>query len=159
MTDHTFQAAVYVRRMFSDLLCPDDKELTSVEQLNAMKDGYDPKTIYDREPRVRRVVDTLIDGTFSDDNSGAFTDLHRALLQGASWHKPDNYFVLLEMLPYVERKLQANRDYQDRIAFGRKCLLNVAAAGPFSSDRTIREYADEIWHISPVTVEKAATLF
>ena len=130
-----------------------------VEQLNAMKDGYDPKTIYDREPRVRRVVDTLIDGTFSDDNSGAFTDLHRALLQGASWHKPDNYFVLLEMLPYVERKLQANRDYQDRIAFGRKCLLNVAAAGPFSSDRTIREYADEIWHISPVMVEKAATLF
>lgn len=129
------------------------------EQLNAMKDGYDPKTIYDREPRVRRVVDTLIDGTFSDDNSGAFADLHRALLQGASWHKPDNYFVLLEMLPYVERKLQANRDYQDRIAFGRKCLLNVAAAGPFSSDRTIREYADEIWHISPVMVEKAATLF
>ena len=63
------------------------------------------------------------------------------------------------MLPYVERKLQANRDYQDRIAFGRKCLLNVAAAGSFSSDRTIREYADEIWHISPVMVEKAATLF
>ncbi len=131
----------------------------TVEELNAKRGSYNAKAIYDYEPRVRRVVDTLIDGTFSDDNSGAFADLHRALLLGASWHKPDNYFVLLELLPYIERKLQANRDYRDRLAFGRKCLLNVAAAGPFSSDRTIREYAEQIWHISPVTVEKTPTLF
>jgi len=130
-----------------------------VDELNAMRHEYCSRTIYEYEPRVRRVVDTLIDGTFSDDNSGAFADLHRALLMGANWHQADNYFVLLELLPYIDRKLQVNRDYRDRVAFGKKCLLNVAAAGHFSSDRTIAEYANEIWKLEPVTVETAKTLF
>lgn len=130
-----------------------------VEELNARRDSYDPKTIYEYEPRVRRVVDTLIDGTFSDDNTGAFADLHRSLLYGASWHKPDNYFVLLEMLPYIERKLQAIYDTRDPLAFGRKCLLNVAAAGKFSSDRTIRQYAEETWFIEPVPQMEPHKLF
>ena len=121
-----------------------------VEELNARRDSYEPKTVYEYEPRVRRVVDTLIDGTFSDDNTGAFADLHRSLLYGASWHRPDNYFVLLELLPYIERKLQAIYDTRNPIAFGRKCLINVASAGKFSSDRTIRQYAQETWFIEPV---------
>jgi len=131
----------------------------NVDELNAKRHEYCSRTIYEYESRIRRVVDTLIDGTFSDDNSGAFADLHRALLMGTSWQPADNYFVLLELLPYIDRKLQANRDYRDRMAFGRKCLLNVAAAGHFSSDRTIAEYAKEIWHLEPVTVESANTLF
>jgi len=124
----------------------------TVDELNARRDSYEPKTIYEFEPRVRRVVDSLIDGTVSDDGTGAFADLHRSLLYGASWHKPDNYFVLLEMLPYIDRKLQAIYDTRDAIAFGRKGLLNVAAAGKFSSDRTIKQYAEEIWRVKPVTI-------
>ena len=130
-----------------------------VEELNARRDSYDPKTVYEYEPRVRRVVDTLIDGTFSDDNTGAFADLHRSLLYGASWHRPDNYFVLLELLPYIERKLQAIYDTRDPIAFGRKCLINVASAGKFSSDRTIRQYAQETWFIEPVPQPAPQKLF
>lgn len=130
-----------------------------VEELNARRDSYEPKTVYEYEPRVRRVVDTLIDGTFSDDNTGAFADLHRSLLYGASWHRPDNYFVLLEMLPYIERKLQAIYDTRNPIAFGRKCLINVASAGKFSSDRTIREYAQETWFIDPVPQPAPQKLF
>ncbi len=130
-----------------------------VEELNARRDSYDPRTIYEYEPRVRRVVDTLIDGTVSDDNTGAFADLHRSLLYGASWHRPDNYFILLELLPYIERKLQAIYDTRDPIAFGRKCLINVASAGKFSSDRTIRQYAQETWFIEPVPQPAPHKLF
>ena len=130
-----------------------------VEELNARRDSYEPKTVYEYEPRVRRVVDTLIDGTFSDDNTGAFADLHRSLLYGASWHRPDNYFVLLELLPYIERKLQAIYDTRNPIAFGRKCLINVASAGKFSSDRTIRQYAQETWFIEPVPQPAPQKLF
>ena len=66
-------------------------------------------------------------------------------------YRADHYYHLLDFLPYVEAKLRANRDYQDRMAFGRKCLINTASAGKFSSDRTIREYASELWHILPVS--------
>ena len=80
--------------------------------------------------------------------SGMFRELYNALLKGASWHQPDHYFLLLDFLPYCEARLRANRDYADKDAFARKCLLNAANAGQFSSDRTIAQYADEIWHIS-----------
>ena len=119
----------------------------SVDDLNALRPRYNPKAIYDYEPRVRRVVDALIDGTFSDSNTGVFTDLHRSLLFGNDWQKPDYYFVLQELLPYIDRKTDALNDYKDIRAFSRKCIINTASAGKFSSDRTIRQYADEIWHI------------
>ena len=128
-----------------------------VDQLFAMRDSYNPKAIYDYEPRVRRVVDSLIDGTFSDDNTGAFSDLHRSLLFGSGWNKPDYYFTLLELLQYIDRKMDVNRDYRNRLAFGRKCLMNIASCAFFSSDRTIRDYAENIWHIEklpPLKPEK-----
>jgi len=131
----------------------------SVDTLNAMRSEYSPKTIYDCEPRVRRVVDTLIDGTLSDDNSGAFSDLHRALLFGSGWERPDRYYVLLEFMPYAARKLTAITDYADRIAFGRKCLINAASAGRFSSDRTVLEYARDIWRIEKLPPHEPLKLF
>ena len=118
----------------------------TVAELNAIRPTYQPREIYDREPRVKRVLDTLIDGTVPQ--MPAYRELYDSLLNGASWHGADQYFVLLELLPYIQRKLDANRDYQDRLAFGRKCLMNVASAGKFSSDRTIAQYAQEIWHIT-----------
>ena len=120
----------------------------TVEEINAAKKTYDPRKLYESEPRIKRVVDTLVDGTFDDGGSGMFRELYNALLKGASWHQPDHYFLLLDFLPYCEARLRANRDYADKDAFARKCLLNAANAGQFSSDRTIAQYADEIWHIS-----------
>ena len=73
------------------------------------------------------------------------SDLHRALLIGSDWQKADYYFVLYELMNYCERRMDVNCEYRDRIAFGRKCLINIASSGKFSSDRTIREYAEEIW--------------
>ena len=131
----------------------------SVEDLNALRPHYNPKAIYDYEPRVRRVVDSLIDGTFSDSNSGVFTDLHRSLLFGNDWQRPDYFFVLYELLPYIDRKMDALNDYRDRRAFGRKCLINAASAGKFSSDRTIRQYAEEIWKIRPLEPQTTIKLW
>ena len=120
----------------------------TVEQLTAL-DGYDPARILQENARIRRVVETLIDGTFSDGGTGMFRELYDSLTIGASWHRPDQYYLLLDFLPYCDAKRQANRDYAQRAAFTRKCLLNTAGAGVFSSDRTILEYANEIWRVKP----------
>ena len=119
----------------------------TVEQINAMKDSYRSRDIYDINDRLRKAINTLVDGTVPTDD--AQKDLFHALLDGASWHKADHYFLLLDYASYMEKKLQANRDYADRLSFGRKCLMNIASAAKFSSDRTIRQYAEEIWHIKP----------
>ena len=119
----------------------------TVEQINACKDSYYARGIYDTNPYLRRAIDTLVDGTVPTDNDQK--ELYHALLDGASWHKADHYYVLLDYASYVEAKLRANADYADRMAFGRKCLLNIASGAKFSSDRTIRQYAEEIWHIKP----------
>ena len=121
----------------------------TVEELNGIKDSYDPRKLYESDPLLHRVLDTLIDGTFPDED-GMLKELHTALLDGASWHKPDQYFLFYDFDSYKKARLRVNHDYCDRIAFGRKCLMNVASAGKFSSDRTICQYAEDIWHIKPV---------
>ena len=73
--------------------------------------------------------------------------MYHALLDGASWHRLDNYFLLLDFPSYVDTKLKAIYATKDRENFARMCLENVASAGKFSSDRTIRQYATEIWHV------------
>ena len=120
----------------------------TVEQINAAKDSYYARGIYDTDSHLHRAIDTLVDGTVPTDD--AQKELYHALLDGASWHKADNYFVLLDYASYMDAKLRVNHDYADRLAFGRKCLENIASSSKFSSDRTIRQYADEIWHIKPV---------
>ena len=119
----------------------------TVEQINAMKDSYHARGIYDINDRLRKAINTLVDGTVPTDDEQK--ELFHALLDGTSWHKADHYFLLLDYASYMDAKLQANRDYADRLAFGRKCLLNIASASKFSSDRTIRQYAKEIWHVEP----------
>ena len=118
---------------------------STVEELESIRDSYQPRELYDSNPLLRRVVDTLVDGTIESD--AGLAELHTALLDGASWHKADHYFLLKDFTSYLDAKLRANRDYQDRLGFGRKCLKNIAAAGTFSSDRTVRQYAEDIWHI------------
>ena len=119
----------------------------TVEQINAMRDSYNARGIYDINDRLRKAINTLVDGTVPTDDEQK--ELFHALLDGTSWHKADHYFLLLDYASYMDAKLQANRDYTDRLAFGRKCLLNIASASKFSSDRTIRQYASEIWHVEP----------
>lgn len=123
-----------------------------VEDIEKLKaEGYDPKKLYDANPEIKRVVDTLIDGTFDDDGAqgeGSFKELHDSLLKDSSWQKADNYFLIYDLPLYVDAKIKANADYADRKAFGMKCLMNIANAGKFSSDRAIVEYAKEIWHVS-----------
>ncbi len=119
----------------------------TVEQINALRDSYNARGIYDINDRLRKAINTLVDGTVPTDD--AQKELFHALLDGTNWHKADHYFLLLDYASYMEKKLQANRDYSDRLAFGRKCLVNIASASKFSSDRTIRQYASEIWHVEP----------
>ena len=119
----------------------------TVEQINAGKDSYNPRWIYDHNPRLHRAIDTLVDGTVPCDD--AQRELYHALLDGTSWHKADHYFLLMDYESYMDAKLRVNKDYADRLAFGRKCLMNIASGAKFSSDRTIRQYAKEIWHIEP----------
>ena len=117
----------------------------TVEELNAIRSTYSARAIYDNDWRVRRAVNTLVDGTVESDEE--LRELFTALLDGASWHRADHYFILHDFESYQAARLAANRDYRDRMAFGRKCLMNVACAGKFSADRTVRQYAEEIWHI------------
>ena len=118
----------------------------TVDELNAIKGTYNPRAIYEADPLIARCLDALTDGTFPDED-GALAELKSAILDGASWHAPDHYFVLKDFSSYLDAKLRANRDYQDALPFARKCLMNVASAGKFSSDRTIAEYAKEIWRV------------
>ena len=118
----------------------------TVEELNALKPTYNPRAIYESNPLLARCMNTLVDGTFPDDD-GMFRELFTALLDGASWHAPDHYFILQDFDSYMEAKLRANREYRNSLPFARKCLMNVASAGKFSSDRTILQYAKEIWKV------------
>ena len=116
-----------------------------VEDIERIRDTYDPELFCQRNPRIKKVVETLIDNTFDDNGTGMFRELYDSLLKGASWHRPDMYYLLLDFIPYCEAKLKVNQDYKDQMAFRRKCFINTANAGKFSSDRTIREYVNEIW--------------
>ena len=115
----------------------------TVEQINAIKGSYNARNIYLSNPDLKRALDTLVNGTVETD-LGMY-NLFKQLVEGGN----DQYFLLLDYASYVEAKLKANAEYADRMEFGRKCMMNVASAAKFSSDRTIRQYAEEIWHIKP----------
>ncbi len=119
-----------------------------VEELEKIVPEYDSRKIFASNSMIRKVVSTLIDGTVSDGGSGDFRELYTSLLDGASWHAPDHYYLLGDIESYVKTKLQSNSDYgSDRLSFARKQWLNMCNAGKFSSDRTIADYAENIWNI------------
>ena len=119
-----------------------------VEELEKIVPEYDSRSVFAGDAMIRKVVSSLIDGTVSDGGSGDFRELYMALLDGASWHAPDHYYLLGDMRDYVETKLRCIYDYShDRLGFARKQWLNMCNAGKFSSDRTIADYAENIWDI------------
>lgn len=122
-----------------------------VEDLVEIMKIYDPRYFAENNEKIGRVVRTLIDGTVSDGGSGIFRELYFAIMDGASWHVPDHYHLLGDLESYVEAKLKTNEDYRkDKIAFSKKCWKNMINAGKFSSDRTISDYAKEIWKIEKI---------
>ena len=116
--------------------------------IEKIKPTYRPKEkIYYKNERVKRIVNTLVDGTFNDGDTGMFGELYNALINGTSWHKPDNYFLLADLEGYVDTKLRALYDYKNREVFSKKCWMNIANSGKFSSDRTVTQYAEELWKL------------
>ncbi|MBR3421733.1 MAG: glycogen/starch/alpha-glucan phosphorylase [Ruminococcus sp.] len=119
-----------------------------VEDLERIVPEYDSRRAFAEDKMIKRVVSSLIDGTVSDGGSGGFRELYMSLLDGASWHAPDHYYLLGDIRSYVETKLRCIYDYaNDRTAFARRQWLNMCNAGKFSSDRTIADYAENIWNI------------
>ena len=119
-----------------------------VEELKEIVPTYESRKIFAENKKIHKVVSSLIDGTVSDGGSGDFRELYYSLLDGASWHKPDHYYLLGDLESYVEAKLRANSDYaENRKAFAKKQWINMCNAGKFSSDRTIKDYAENIWKI------------
>lgn len=118
-----------------------------VEELKRILPEYNSRKLFSSNEKIRRVVSTLIDGTVSDGGSEDFRELYMSLLDGASWHEPDNYYLLGDLESYVEAKLKSNSDYKNRLDFAKKQWINMCNAGKFSSDRTIKDYAENIWKI------------
>ncbi len=119
-----------------------------VEDIEKLKATYKPKEkIYCTNERIKRVLNTLVDGTFNDGDTGMFGELFNAILTGTSWHKADNYFLLADFDSYVNTKLKALYDYKQKESFAKKCWMNIASSGKFSSDRTVSEYAEQLWKL------------
>lgn len=119
-----------------------------VEEMRAS--GYDPHVPYNSVEGLKKIVDSLVDGTFSDLGNGVYGTIHRSLMENAPWHQADQYFVLEDYEAYRRTQQIINKEYTFRMDWARKQLKNIANAGKFSSDRTIKEYAQEIWNITPV---------
>lgn len=123
----------------------------TVKEVEEMRSqGYDPHVPYNCVEGLKKIVDSLVDGTFSDLGNGVYGTIHRSLMETAPWHQADQYFVLEDYEAYRRTQQLINKEYTFRMDWARKQLKNIANAGKFSSDRTIKEYAEEIWNITPV---------
>ncbi|MEG0746869.1 MAG: glycogen/starch/alpha-glucan phosphorylase [Cetobacterium sp.] len=120
-------------------------KVEDIEKLR--KNGYNPYVPYSEVPGLKKVVDSLIDGTFDDKGTGLYKELYSSLLEGTPWHLPDQYFVLEDFLEYKKTQERINNDFLDKKSWGRKAWINISNAGKFSSDRTIKEYARDIWKV------------
>jgi len=118
-----------------------------VEDMEATRAYYNPKWHYQNIPGLKRVLDALVDGTLLDGGTGMFQDLFSSLLGGSNWQPADPYFILGDFKDYVNARNQMIESYKDRHNWAKKCWINIVRSGIFSSDRTIREYAQGIWHI------------
>ena len=125
-----------------------------VEDFSSTKGYYNARWQYENIPGLKRCVDTLVDGTLNDGDTGMFQDIYNGLLQGSSWEPADPYYVLGDFDDYRRTRQKARRDYRDKKReWTRKCWINITRSGRFSSDRTIAEYAAEIWQIDSKPVQ------
>ena len=115
--------------------------------------GYNPTDIYFKDWDIKRVVDQLIDGTYANGNREMYRDLYDSLVNTHGRERADRYFILKDFRSYADAQKRVEEAYKDREAWSRKALMNVACCGKFSSDRTIQEYVDDIWHLDQIKVD------
>ena len=115
--------------------------------------GYDPDFIYNTDPEIRQVLMQLINGTFSSDTE-MFRDIYNSLLDKRNMPRPDQYFILGDFRSYAEAQTRVEEAYKDEKRWAKMALLNTACSGKFTSDRTIQEYVDDIWHLDKVIVKE-----
>ncbi len=113
-----------------------------VEDVKALEGKYDTKVYYEADRSLKTVIDSLVDGTFSDGGSGEFADLYNSLM-----NEGDTYFLLADFAAFKEAEDNVFKAYKDTKRWAQMSLMNIANSGIFSSDRTILQYANEIWHI------------
>ena len=128
--------------------------LSSDEVINYENNGgYDPNVIYNTDEEIRQVLMQLINGTFSSDTE-LFRDLYDSLLTNKNTDRADRYFILADFRSYADAQKRVEEAYKDEKGWAKKALLNTACSGKFTSDRTIQEYVDDIWHLDKVMVRK-----
>ena len=128
--------------------------LSSDEVINYENNGgYNPMDIYNSDADIRRVVNQLVDGTYSQGDKEMYRDLYNSLLTAQGGSKDDTYFILKDFRSYADTQKKVEEAYRDKDRWAKMALLNTASCGKFSSDRTIQEYVDDIWHLDKVTVE------
>ena len=128
--------------------------LSSDEVINYENNGgYNPMDIYNSDADIRRVVNQLVDGTYSQGDKEMYRDLYNSLLTAQGGSKADTYFILMDFRSYADTQKKVEEAYRDKDRWAKMALLNTASCGKFSSDRTIQEYVDDIWHLDKVTVE------
>jgi starch phosphorylase len=117
----------------------------------SLSQTYNPWAILEEFPEIKRVLEQLIDGTYNGAAFDLFKELYDSLMYGVEGNPPDQYFVLKDLPEYIKAQARIDAAYRDQKKWHRMALVNIAASGKFSSDRTIAEYAKEIWNIKPVT--------
>ncbi|RKD30643.1 glycogen/starch/alpha-glucan phosphorylase [Lacrimispora algidixylanolytica] len=128
--------------------------MTSDEVIRYEKEGgYDPMEIFNQDFEIRRVLMQLINGYYSPEDPELFRDIYNSLLNTASSDRADTYFILKDFKSYADARSRIGQAYQDEAWWAKAAMLNVACSGKFSSDRTISEYVNDIWHLSKVKVE------
>ena len=128
--------------------------LSSDEVINYENNGgYDPNVIYNTDEEIRQVLMQLINGTFSNDTE-LFRDLYDSLLNTKNTDRADRYFILADFRSYADAQKRVEAAYKDEKGWAKKALLNTACSGKFTSDRTIQEYVDDIWHLDKVVVKE-----
>lgn len=114
--------------------------------------GYDPMEIFNNDPDIRKVLMQLINGTYSKNDPDLFRPLYNSLLNTQCTAKADTYFILKDFRAYVEAQKKVEAAYRDEKGWAKSAILNIACSGKFSSDRTIQEYVDDIWHLDKVVI-------
>ena len=128
--------------------------LSADEVMNFEKNGgYEPMQYFNNDPDIRQVLMQLINGMYSGGDMNLFRDLYDSLLQSNQWEKADQYFILADFKSYAAAQERVEARYRDEKAWARSAMLNTAKSGKFSSDRTIQEYVDDIWHLDKITVK------
>lgn len=122
----------------------------TVEELESIASSYNPREYYHKNPEIKEVVDYLLDQRLSDHGTYMFLDVYNSLVAPQHGERGDEYYLLYDFERYVEAQQRVDAAYRDRLGWAKKCLMNLANSGEFSSDRTVREYVRDIWKVDTI---------